>query len=105
MRAPVFIGSAFVAQYPSGGGVFWIPLQYVRGLRELGHEAYWLELLWTRGDPGVDRACIDTFLASAREFGVSDQVALLYFPQGTRDEPVGGVEHFGISPEIGRAHV
>src|SRR5262245_26995135 len=35
----VFIGSAFVAQYPRGGGMFWIPLQYLRGLRELGHDA------------------------------------------------------------------
>jgi hypothetical protein len=92
----VFIGSAFVAQYPSGGGVYWVPLQYVRGLRELGVDAYWLELLWTRGDPALDRECIDTFLARAREFGLSDQVALLYFPEGTRDEPAGFAEHFGM---------
>jgi hypothetical protein len=29
-----FIGSAFVAQYPQGGGNFWVPLQYLLGLRE-----------------------------------------------------------------------
>jgi len=95
----VFIGSAFVAQYPSGGGVYWVPLQYLRGLRELGHDAYWLELLWTRGDPAMDRRCIDTFLEVAREFGVSDRVALIYFPEGTRDEPAGPAEHFGMSAE------
>src|SRR5262245_61431147 len=97
VRGPVFIGSAFVAQYPSGGGMYWIPLQYVRGLRELGVDAYWLEFLWTRGDPAVDRACIDTFLGSAREFGVSDRVVLVYFPEGTRDEPRGHAEYFGLS--------
>ena len=97
MRAPVFIGSAFVAQYPSGGGIYWIPLQYVLGLKELGREVYWLELLWTRGDPAVDRECIDAFLRFAREYGVSDQLALLYFPEGTRDEPVDRVEHVGMS--------
>src|SRR5262249_35676817 len=89
VRAPVFIGSAFVAQYPSGGGMYWIPLQYVRGLRELGHDAYWLELFWTRGDPVVDRQYVDTFLGFARELGVGDRVALIYFPEGTRDEPPG----------------
>jgi len=97
VRAPVFIGSAFVAQYPSGGGIYWIPLQYVLGLKELGREVYWLELLWTRGDPAVDRECIDAFLRFAREYGVSDQLALLYFPEGTRDEPVDRVEHVGMS--------
>src|SRR5262249_24310177 len=81
VRAPVFIGSAFVAQYPSGGGVYWIPVQYLRGLRELGHDAYWLELFWTRGDAAVDRRYIDTFLGFARELGVSDRVALIYFPE------------------------
>lgn len=97
MRAPVFIGSAFVAQYPSGGGVYWVPLQYVRGLRELGVDAYWLEILWTRGDPALDREYVDTFLRRAREFGLSDQVTLIYFPEGTRDEPSGRVEHFGMT--------
>src|SRR5262249_54226377 len=47
MSSPIFIGSAFVAQYPTGGGVFWVPLQYLLGLRELGHDAWWLEMLWT----------------------------------------------------------
>src|SRR5262249_56572156 len=71
VRGPVFIGSAFVAQYPSGGGVYWVPLQYLRGLRELGHDAYWVDLLWTRGDPAVDRRGIDTFLEGGPQFGGS----------------------------------
>ena len=46
---PVFVGSAFVAKYPTGGGNFWVPLQYLLGLRALGVEAYWLELVWPQG--------------------------------------------------------
>jgi hypothetical protein len=32
----VFVGSSFVAKYPTGGGNFWVPLQYLLGLRALG---------------------------------------------------------------------
>src|SRR4029450_8906000 len=49
---PALVGSGFVAQYPEGGGMFWVPLQYLLGLRALGVEAYWLELLWPQGGPG-----------------------------------------------------
>jgi hypothetical protein len=92
----VFIGSAFVAQYPEGGGTFWTPLQHLLGLRELGHDAWWLEYLWTRGDAARDRRCIEKFLADAREVGVGDRVVLVYFPEGSRDHHVGAGEHIGM---------
>lgn len=98
-EAPVWIGSAFVAQYPRGGGVFWIPIQYLRGLRELGHDAWWLEVLWTRGDQAFDRACIDAFWQQARAFEVADRVALLYFPDSGRDDPPGRVEYLGLDAQ------
>jgi hypothetical protein len=94
----VCVGSAFVAQYPRGGGVFWVPLQYVRGLRELGHDAWWLEVLWTRGDPALDRHCIDVFWQQARALDVAEHVALLYFYDSVREDPSGRVEYLGMTP-------
>ena len=96
MSTPIFIGSAFVAQYPSGGGIFWVPLQYLLGLRELGYDAWWLELFWSRGDAALDRESIDTFLRQSEVFGVADRVALLHFPDSTRDGPQGRVEYHGL---------
>jgi hypothetical protein len=93
----VFVGSAFVAQYPQGGGNFWVPLQYLLGLRDLGYDAWWLEYLWTRGDPARDRAYIETFFDYVRGFGVSDRVVLGYFPTGSKDEPDGPPEYLGMS--------
>src|SRR4030095_913387 len=95
--ASVCIGSAFVAQYPRGGGVFWVPVQYLRGLRDLGHDAWWLEVLWTRGDPAFDRHCIDVFWQQARAFGVAEHVALLHLPDSARDDPPSRVEYLGMS--------
>jgi hypothetical protein len=97
MGTPVFVGSAFVAQYPHGGGNFWVPLQYLLGLLELGHDAWWLEYLWTLGDAERDRRYIDTFFGYLRDFGIADRVVLGYFPTGSKDEPAGPPEYIGMS--------
>ena len=106
MRTPIFIGSAFVAQYPHGGGNFWVPLQYLLGLLDLGYDAWWLEYLWTRGDAARDRQYIDTFFAYVRDFGVADRVIVGYFPTGSKDEPAGPPEYIGMSESelVARKH-
>ena len=71
---PVFVGSRFVAEYPTGGGGFWVPLQYVLGLRALGVEAYWLERLWPQSDVARARRCLRTFLRYVEALGVVDWV-------------------------------
>ena len=58
---PVFVGSAFVAKYPTGGGNFWVPLQYLLGLRALGVEAYWLELVWPQANVARARRFVSAF--------------------------------------------
>jgi hypothetical protein len=95
MGIRVVVGSAFVAKYPTGGGNFWVPLQYLLGLRALGHDAWWLEYLWTRGDAARDRQCIDTFLRHVTALGVADRVVLGYFATGTREVPAGPPEYLG----------
>ena len=40
-----------VANFPDGGGHFWVYMQYVQGLLRLGCEVYWLEQLRPVGDP------------------------------------------------------
>jgi hypothetical protein len=99
MGQPVFVGSSFVAQYPWGGGSFWIPVQYLLGFRALGVDAWWHEVLWTRGDPGRDRAFIDEFQQHARDLGIGDRVVLQYFPDSSRDDPPGRFEVFGMAAD------
>jgi hypothetical protein len=96
MRNPVFVGSGFVAQYPQGGGNFWVPLQYLLGLRALGIEAYWLELLWTGGDVERGRRFADIFRRHVEALGVAEWVTLVFFLEGTRDDPPGHAEHIGM---------
>jgi len=51
----VFIGCGFAAKYPEGGGNFSVPLQWMLGLRRLGLDAVWLELLPATAD--AQRRC------------------------------------------------
>ena len=95
MRVPVFVGSSFVAKYPTGGGNFWIPLQYLLGLRALGVEAYWLEILWPQGDVERARRFVPTFRRYVEEAGVADHAALVLFPDNERDDAPGREERSG----------
>src|SRR5262249_28215418 len=97
MTVPVFIGSAFVANYPTGGGNFWVPLQYVLGLRALGVEAYWLEMLWPQGDIRRAREVESAFCAYVGALGVSEWVAVVLFPENEREAEPRASEHVGLT--------
>jgi len=102
MGLPVFVGSAFVAQYPTGGGNFWVPLQYLLGLRALGVEAHWLELLWAGGDRRRAQF-VGAFRGAVERLGVAEWVTLVCFPESSRDGPPGQAEHHGLAPAELRA--
>src|SRR5438874_1073248 len=104
-RGPVFIGSAFVAQYPSGGGNFWVPLQYLLGLRALGIDAHWLELLWCGGDHARAETFTRIFLDAIARLGVANAATLVVFPDGGRDDPPGRAVHHGLGPDELRARM
>ena len=94
MSSSIFIGSAFVAKYPNGGGIYWVPLQYMLGFEELGVDAFWLEILESTGRGDVDDHFIERFFANASTFGIRERVVLAFFPSGiahTEDRIVYGM--------------
>jgi hypothetical protein len=76
--------------------VFSVVLQYLLGLRRLGCEVCWLELLWPEG--GDDRPLIRRFMRQLAAFGLERDVCLIYFPEGTWPEPGRAREWYGWSP-------
>lgn len=74
----IFLGCGFAAKYPEGGGVFSVPLQWMLGLRRLGLDAVWLELLPATADAQEDEARIQTFQRRLREHGLQGRYCLLY---------------------------
>jgi hypothetical protein len=76
-RLKIFIGSAGLAKYPEGGGHWSWHLQYLLGLRALGHDVFLLELLPQSGRLDVDRRRIAIFFARLRRIGFNGCCALV----------------------------
>jgi len=74
----IFLGCGFAAKYPEGGGNFSVPLQWMLGLRRLGLDAVWLELLPATADAREDAARIRKFQRQLREHGLGGRYCLLH---------------------------
>jgi hypothetical protein len=89
--------SAFnVANFPEGGGHFWVYMQYVLGLRACGCDVYWLERFVTSDDDARDAAAIATFLERMAGFGLAGRVILLVGPDPAQ-VPVARTEVRGLA--------
>lgn len=93
---PVVVSAFNVANFPEGGGHFWVYMQYVLGLRRCGREVYWLERFVTNGDATREEAAIATFLERMASFGMADRVILLAGPDPGL-HPGARIEHRGLA--------
>jgi hypothetical protein len=73
----IFLGCGFAAKYPEGGGNFSVPLQWMLGLRRLGLDVVWLELLPATADAQADEARVHNFQRRLREHGLQGRYCLL----------------------------
>ena len=97
MMTTVVVSAYRVAGAPDIGGHFWVPLQYVHGLRRLGCEVYWLEQLSAakrRRWPSADA----TFYKRMARFGLADR-SILY----DVSEPGGDLLFLGSEPAAAEA--
>src|SRR5437879_13351235 len=74
--ATIVISAYDVANYAQGGGHFWVYLQYVLGLRLLGHDVYWLEAFRTKGREDLEAAGLATFQARMQQYGLGEKCIL-----------------------------
>src|SRR5215471_11295703 len=79
--AAVVLSPCNVANFPEGGGHFWVYMQYAQGLRRLGCDVYWLERFERTGDPGRDDRLLATFFERMRHYGLGGK-AVLYTGRG-----------------------
>ena len=89
------LGINTLAAYPQGGGHWSVYLQYLLGLRSLGHDVFLLDLLPKSGRPETDHRCIGVFLARMHRWGFRESSAVLLHDPGQppliSDECVFGV--------------
>ncbi len=72
----VIIAPFNVAAFPEGGGHFWVYLQYVLGLRQLGCEVYWLEAFRSKGRAETEAAALTIFRQRMKQHGLNAKTIL-----------------------------
>lgn len=76
-RLRIVLGSAMLASYPEGGGHWSCFLQHFLGLRALGHDVFWLEVLEAGRDASRDARLPARFFELMGQFGLEDRSFLL----------------------------
>ena len=76
----VIVTSGWGAGYPEGGGMQWLNLHYLAGLRELGVEGFWLDILGPvkEGAKQSTEEMVENFRAQCERFRLHDHWAVLY---------------------------
>lgn len=93
----IFLGCGFAAKYPEGGGVFSVPLQWMLGLRRLGLDAIWLEILPATADAKIDDARVRIFQRRLCEYGLQGRYCLLRQDPATDAHDLANMRCIGIS--------
>ncbi len=75
----IVFGDGTLASYLQGGGWWTVCLQYLLGLKDLGHEVFFLELLWSKGNAEEDRDRIASFFEHMRRYNLDEQCVVLFF--------------------------
>ena len=88
-----------LAGYPQGGGHWSCFLQYLFGLRALGHDVFWLEVLASTGNPTRDQRLIDIFFGRFHRYGFTHRCALLLYDQHVTEPTLELAHAFGMSKQ------
>jgi hypothetical protein len=92
----VIISPFNVVNFLEGGGHFWVYMQYVQGLRQLGCEVYWLENFRSSGDQEQDTAALSTFAARMEAYGLGSKL-ILYVSRGPQGASGLPAEYAGLT--------
>jgi hypothetical protein len=98
----VVIAPFNVAAFPEGGGHFWVYLQYVLGLRQLGCEVYWLEAFRSKGRAEPEAAALATFRERMKQHGLSGN-CILYVTHSKEPSPEAPKQYLGMTCEEAEA--
>ena len=91
----IVLGNSNLAKYPPGGGHWSWFLQYPLGLKSLGEDVLWLEMLASSGDRARDLRLIGDFFQRLATYDLDEQAALLLFEGDMQLQPFERSEVFG----------
>jgi hypothetical protein len=96
-RVRIVLANGSLVGYPQGGGLWTMFLQYLLGLRALGHDVFWLELFRSTGDRARDGRLLDVFFARFERHGFRDRCAVLTYEEDVSEPTLGSGPVYGMS--------
>src|SRR2546430_12834001 len=81
LMATIVLSSFDVANFPDGGGHFWVYMQYALGLRRCGCDVYWMERFVRGADEDRDAAAMAAFFDRMESFGLGGRAILISAPE------------------------
>lgn len=93
----IVLGNGSLARYPQGGGHWTVRLQYLLGLRALGHDVTLLEFLRSTGDTIRDEQLIDSFFRRLEDYGLKECAALLLLDKDSEELSLEFASAYGRS--------
>lgn len=87
----------FLVKYPEGGGHWTVFLQYLLGLRALGHDVWWLERFPSTGSPDRDARLLAAFFRRMDAHGFADRAVVLVAAPGVHDPALEDTERHGAA--------
>src|SRR5437868_296309 len=92
----VVLSPSNVVNFLEGGGHFWVYMQYVQGLRQLGCDVYWLESFRSSGDEQRDASVLSAFRQRMDRYGLGGKF-LLYRSPGPTPARRGSSVYLGMT--------
>lgn len=92
----MFVGCGFAAKYRLGGGNFSVPLQWMLGLRRMGIDAVWLEILPATDDPASDAEHIRVFQERLEQHGLGRSYCLLHHRCPGEEQDLAEMDAHGL---------
>src|SRR6266540_1231828 len=92
----IVIAPCNVATFPESSGHFWVYLQYVLRLRQLGCEVYWLEAFRSKSRAEPEAAALATFHTRMKQHGLNAKT-ILYVTHSKEPSPEAPTEYVDMS--------
>ncbi len=97
----VVLAAYNVASHPAGGGHFWVYMQYVHGLRQLGCDVYWMEDVAGRNNSPPDMSLVEEFAERMARHGMGGKLILYENRPAENGDTIP--HYFGISSSAAEA--
>ena len=91
----IVLGDSCLINYPQGAGLWMLFIQYILGLKALGHKVFFFECLTASKDLATDEEKIRLFFERLKEYDLADTGVVLLFEKGKKGHDLNFATSYG----------